>query len=287
MQAVLTVLTTIGWTALATWGAVLLGTGVLHLLPRLGGAGKRVSHSLRSGLPLDLVVGYLVALPPLVATIWAGWAGLAGAVIGQVLGLITWTLLHELRHRRTHGRAQIITALNRIAGPGNNLIGLYWTLWAAPCFILIRLAQYFVWPVLTWTIKLPRYDASRWVSVSRHKFEGLVGHDRIWCLYCDWMTGVWSLGGEMLRNVESFYCPIRFGDAEKCANCSVDFPDINNGWAPYDSDMATVRQTLEREYGPEGEVVPRAWFGHPDRTPTQLTVNGQDVAREETSAARS
>ena len=47
------------------------------------------------------------------------------------------------------------------------------------------------------------------------KVEGLVGHDRIWCLYCDWMTGVWSLGTEMLRNVESFWCPLRFSSDAK------------------------------------------------------------------------
>ena len=37
----------------------------------------------------------------------------------------------------------------------------------------------------------------------------VIGHALIWCLYCDWMTGVWSLGTEMLRNVESFWYPIR------------------------------------------------------------------------------
>ena len=40
------------------------------------------------------------------------------------------------------------------------------------------------------------------------------------------LTGVYSLGAEMLRNVESFWCPIRFYDGKKCDNCKLDFPDI-------------------------------------------------------------
>jgi hypothetical protein len=98
-----------------------------------------------------------------------------------------------------------------------------------------------------------------WVTVSRQKFDGLVGHDLIWCLYCDWMTGVYSLGAEMLRNVESFWCPIRFYDGKKCENCRIDFPDIDR-WVPADGNMKQVTELLLEKYPPESEE-PRAWFG--------------------------
>jgi hypothetical protein len=123
-----------------------------------------------------------------------------------------------------------------------------------------RLGQYLVYPPLTWLVRLPKYNTAEWVNVSRHKFEGLVGHDLIWCLYCDWMTGVWSLGTEMLRNVESFWCPIRFRSDKKCENCTLDFPDLDNGWAPADGTMADVVKAHARPVpGAErGERVVRA-----------------------------
>ena len=73
------------------------------------------------------------------------------------------------------------------------------------------------------------------------------------------MTGVWSLGSEMLRNVESFWCPIRYYEGKKCANCAVDFPDIDHGWVKPDSTMSEVVAKMEEMYG-DGR---REWFGHP------------------------
>jgi len=34
-----------------------------------------------------------------------------------------------------------------------------------------------IYPPLVWLVNLPPYDAVDWVSVSRQKFSGLVGHD--------------------------------------------------------------------------------------------------------------
>ena len=99
--------------------------------------------------------------------------------------------------------------------------------------------------------------------------EGLVGHDLIWCLYCDWMTGVYSLGAEMLRNVESFWCPIRFYDGKKCENCRTDFPDIDGGWTDAHGTMADVEKGMQAMHGGGNH----AWFGHPSRTP--LTIKGR------------
>jgi hypothetical protein len=144
---------------------------------------------------------------------------------------------------------------------------LWVTIIALPGFFLVRLYEYAFYPLLVWLLGFPRYEMGEWVNVSRQKFSGLVGHDLVWCLYCDWMTGVYSLGAEMLRNVESFWCPIRFYDGKKCENCRQDFPDLENGWVPADGTMADVAKLIEEKYGES----PRPWFGHPAR----LTVNGQ------------
>jgi hypothetical protein len=149
-----------------------------------------------------------------------------------------------------------------------------------PLFWLVRVAQYVVYPPITWLVRLPRYNEAEWVNVSRQKFRGLVGHDLIWCLYCDWMTGIWSLGSEMLRNVESFWCPIRFASDKKCANCAIDFPDVVKGWAPAEGTMADVAATLEEHYKRGDAANP--WFGHP----TRLIVEGKRIERGEAAAVR-
>ena len=105
------------------------------------------------------------------------------------------------------------------------------------------------------------------MNVSRQKFSGLVGHDLIWCLYCDWMTGVWSLGSEMLRNVESFWCPIRFHSEKKCENCKIDFPDVDTTWIPASGTMQEVTELLDEKLT-GGE---HSWHGHPAR----LTIEGR------------
>ena len=130
------------------------------------------------------------------------------------------------------------------------------------------MAEVLTYTPLTWIVRLPAYKHGDWVNVSRQKFCGLVGHDLIWCLYCDWMTGVWSLATEMLRNVESFWCPIRFASGKKCENCAIDFPDINNGWVDANGTMADVAATLDKMYSAGGD---HPWFGHPVR----VTVKGK------------
>ena len=143
------------------------------------------------------------------------------------------------------------------------------TLVALPGFWFIRFIEITAyWPLVV-LLGFPKYKQSDWINVSRQKFEGLIGHDLIWCLYCDWMTGVYSLGAEMLRNVESFWCPIRFYDGKKCANCTIDFPDVDNGWVAPGATMTDVLATMEEKYG-DGR---REWFGHPAR----LTVKGRSL----------
>lgn len=273
-----------------TVAALLAGAAALHTIPRFGDGGKRLSRALCAGVPLDGVVTYFTILPLVVGPLLAGWIGLAAAIVGQYAALILWEIAHELRHWKSGNRARILRATNKLVGPVPNLLAVFWTSLAVPVFWFTRLAEHVVYPPLTWLVGLPKYEASQWVNVTRHKFEGLVGHDRIWCLYCDWMTGVWSLGTEMLRNVESFWCPIRFADPAKCANCSIDFPDVANGWVDFEGKTAAdAGRLFEEKYGEtDGRTKPRAWFGHPSRQPTRvggsngdstvrLTVNGRDA----------
>lgn len=265
---------------LITLAAMLFGAGVLHLVPRLGPAGRALSSALCRAPLLDLVITYFTAGPMIAGPIagarlspetpgLGAALGLLAAVLGQIGAVVVWTVLHEAAHPGARRGPRIVHTLNRKVGPVRNHVAVWWTAWAVPVFWIIRVAQYFVYPPLTWLVRLPKYRAEEWINVSRHKFRGLVGHDLIWCLYCDWMTGVWSLAGEMLRNVESFWCPIRFDSTKKCENCSVDYPDIAGGWVAADADMEAVARVLDEKYPGPGGMNP--WFGHPVR----LTVEGK------------
>lgn len=253
---------------------VLLGllmlVAALHLLGRVGWADPFARAPL-----LDVVLAVLIAGPLIAGPVAAGWAGLLAAIAAQVVAVHVWTAAHELAHARRWRGPRIVTTLNRIVGKYRNYAALWVMTPAAPVFLLVRLAEMTIYPLLTRLTNLPRYRDGDWVNISRHKFDGLVGHDRIWCLYCDWMTGVWSLGSEMLRNIESFWCPIRFGAPGKCERAAQDFPDVDGRpggprWVDADGDIADVATLLEKQYAAPG---PNAWFGHPVR----LTVEGKDV----------
>jgi hypothetical protein len=262
----------------ATLTAILFGAGVLHALPKLGTVGARLSHAFCRAPLLDVPITYFTVAPLFVGPIVAGWAGFAGAVAGQVAGVIAWTQLHELFNRKHVRGPRIVKVINKTVGRFRNHAAVWLTAIVTPMFWVVRMAEIFVYPPIVWLVDFPRYKQGDWVNVSRQKFHGLVGHDLIWCLYCDWMTGVWSLGSEMLRNVESFWCPIRFDSSKKCANCVTDFPDVANGWVPAHATMADVAAVLEEKYG-DGQR-PRAWFGHP----TRITVKGREVESPELSS---
>jgi len=244
-----------------TLAALLAGAGLLHLIPRLGRAGRRFSEALCRAPGLDLLVSYFVVLPLIAGPIAARWAGLAGAALGQVAAVLIWIALHEWANRDAVRGPRIVKVLNRLIGRWRNYAALWSMAPVAPLFFLVRVTQLAFYPPLVWLAGLPRYDQGHWVNVSRQKFDGLVGHDLIWCLYCDWMTGLWSLGTEMLRNIESFWCPIRFYNGKKCENCRIDFPDLDEGWVEASGAMAQVTAVLE-EHHANGT---HAWFGHPGR----------------------
>jgi hypothetical protein len=146
-------------------------------------------------------------------------------------------------------------------GPVRNQICLLFQTPAVLVFAQVRLAEIVLYPVVARLGKLPRYRSSEWVNLSRHKYDGLIGYDLLWCWYCDWMTGVWALGSEMLRNIESFWCPIRFRSEIKNQNVAYDFPDVEH-WVPADGTMEDAVRAFEAHYDGSGE---NSWWGHPSR----------------------
>lgn len=248
---------------------LLAGAGLLHLFPRLGQAGRWFSEACCRAPVLDMIICYFTILPLVIGPLINGWSGLLVAILSQLATLLIWQTFHEVVHRDAVRGPRIVKVNNKRHGTIRNITAVYITALATPVFWIVRLAQLIVYPPLVLLVNLPAYNAADWVSVSRQKFHGLVGHDLIWCLYCDWMTGVWSLGSEMLRNVESWGCPIRFSCEKKCENCAVDFPDVNKGWVHASGSMAEVVTRLEQMY-PDARI-PQFWFGHPGRTPANTT----------------
>jgi len=208
---------------------------------------------------LDLVVSYFIWIP-WVAGYWlVGWRGILGALFAQFVFLHAFCALDRVL--RGQGGRTLEGAHAKKLGWVRNEIALLLTVPAVVVFFLVRAAEILFYPPMAWMAKMPRYETAEWINLSRHKFDGLVGHDLVWCWYCDWMTGVWALGSEMLRNVESFWCPIRF--CEDCKNCHVatDFPDVQK-WCAAQGSIEDAVKVFEEQYGDRQE---NSWFGHPDR----------------------
>lgn len=257
-------------TGSATAASLLALAAFLSVLGRLGGVGRALGGACSRTPGLDVIVSAFTWVPWVAAAVAGGWPALAGALCGQVAALFAWVAGHEMAHRQAVRGPRIVKFINRIVGRWRNHAALWVTMIGLPGFLFIRFLEVVCYPMLVLLLDFPKYRQADWVSVSRQKFQGLVGHDLLWCLYCDWMTGVYSLGAEMLRNVESFWCPIRFRDAKKCDNCKLDFPDVAHGWVPATATMSDVEQTLETHYG-DGR---RAWFG----SPTRITVKGEPLS---------
>jgi hypothetical protein len=206
---------------------------------------------------IDWTLGLVTWMPWVVIAYLMTWREVGSYLVGQLLAFHLLCVAHRFYH--INNKVSIIGTLNHIVGFTRNQLGFYTTLLAFPIFIGIRLSQVFLYPVLLHTIGLPKQNTKDWINISRHKIDGLIGYDLISCLYCDWMTGVYSLGAEMLRNVESFWCPLRFYNKKKCDNCSIDFPDIKQ-WVPSDKDVVQVVKVLQEKYEntPHGK---RSWWG--------------------------
>ena len=255
-----------------------IGVVALHAVPSVFDEGRTaaVHRFLEKAPGLDLAITWFTAAPMLLGFLIAHAASrsLVVSALGFTAGWLAmcitsaaWCLWHERQHQEKITSSRIVSLLNAKVGRFRNHAALYATALAVPVFWVIRVAELVVYPLVVLLVRLPSYRHADFVNISRHKFDGLVGHDLIWCLYCDWMTGVWSLGSEMLRNVESFWCPIRFSSPEKCATCAQDFPDVDTSWVAADGTMQQVYDLLDDKLAAGNH----SWHGHPSR----LTIDGE------------
>ena len=218
-----------------------------------------VSEKITRAPMLDFFISLFTWMPWVAGAWLAGWLGIVAALCAQFLALHGFCLSDRLM-RGKKGRT-LTDAQNKLLGPVRNQIALLATTPAVPLFALVRVIEVLVYPAVAWIAKMPTYRHGDWVNLSRHKYDGLIGYDLVWCWYCDWMTGLWALGSEMLRNIESFWCPIRFRDDVKNTNALIDFPDIVK-WAPPDGTMEDAVRAFEEHYDGKGK---NSWWGHPDR----------------------
>ena len=235
---------------------IFFGLGLATIFTRLAYA---ITEKVAQAPVLDFFVSIFTWIPWVVGGLMLSWKGVAAAVIAQLLFLHAFCLVHRaLRGKK--GRT-LTDAQGRILGPFRNQLCLMVQTPAILVFVQVRLAEILIYPPIAWLGKLPTYKSSEWVNLSRHKYDGLIGYDLLWCWYCDWMTGIWSLGSEMLRNIESFWCPIKFESPLKNRNASTDFPDLAQ-WTPFEGTMEDAVRAFEEHY--DGKQ-PNSWWGHPDR----------------------
>jgi len=235
---------------------VFCGLAVAAVLTR---AAFAVSEKIAQAPWLDLFISLFTWFPWVAGFWFSGWIGVAAAIFSQLVFLHAFCLIHRAL-RGKEGRT-LTDAQGRILGPFRNQLCLMVQTPAIIVFVQVRIAEIFLYPPVAWLGRLPTYKSSEWVNLSRHKYDGLIGYDLLWCWYCDWMTGLWALGSEMLRNIESFWCPIQFRDSRKNKNASTDFPDVTK-WAPADGNMEDAVRAFEAHY--DGKQ-PNSWWGHPDR----------------------
>ncbi|MDX1679670.1 MAG: hypothetical protein R3242_02965 [Akkermansiaceae bacterium] len=219
----------------------------------------RITDKILQPPGVDLVIGLYTFIPWIVGYCLWDWSGVLASVLAEVLCLHIFCIADRLvRGRPTR---TIMQANHQLVGVLRNQLGLHATLPAVPLFWAVRLGSFTVYPLVALFAKLPQYKHKEWVTISRQKFEGLIGYDMVWCLYCDWMTGLWSLVTEQLRNVESFWCPIRFHADKKCENCVSSFPDLEE-WTDHRASTNEVVDLLKEKY--EGRES-NSWWGHKER----------------------
>ena len=235
---------------------ILTGLFVAGILCRLA---FHISEKIVRAPFLDLLISIFTWIPWVVGFFLNGWLGALSSLFSQFLGIYVFCFLD--RAIRGKPADTLTAAQGRVLGPLRNHIALLATTPATVAFIAVRLTELLVYPPVAWLAKLPTFKSSDWVNLSRHKYQGLTGPDLLWCWYCDWMTGLWALGSEMLRNIESFWCPIRFRDEAKNRNASTDFPDVEK-WAQADAGIEEAIKVFEEHYDGKRK---NSWFGHPDR----------------------
>lgn len=239
-----------------TLGLIFSALIVAGILTRIAFA---VTEAITKAPWLDLFVSLFTWIPCVVGAWLDGWSGFLAAIVAELLLLHLFCIVH--RAIRGKKGKTLTDAQGRILGPFRNQLCLMVQTPAILVFVQVRLAEILIYPPVAWLGKLPTYRASEWINLSRHKYDGLAGYDLLWCWYCDWMTGIWALGSEMLRNIESFWCPIRFRSDVKNRNISTDFPDVEN-WSPSDGTIEDAVRVFEAHYDGKRK---NSWWGHPER----------------------
>jgi hypothetical protein len=90
---------------------LLAGAGLLHLLPRMGKAGKQLSEACCRVPLLDLIVCYFTVVPLLIGPLVSGWNGVLTALLSQVTMLLIWQWIHEAVHGEARRGPRIIKVL--------------------------------------------------------------------------------------------------------------------------------------------------------------------------------
>jgi hypothetical protein len=152
---------------------------------------------------------------------WAGgFGGLATSAAAQIIALELFDFIH-LRYALRSGirSLEINGAIERKFGKWNNRVCLWLTIPSIPFFLANRFG-FMGYVIFEKLLGFTHFNTADYITVSRQKIKNLIGADLVWCLYCDWMTGGWTLTTEILNEVESFWCPLQFADHGKCEKCA-------------------------------------------------------------------
>src|SRR5687768_9142546 len=140
--------------AAAAAGAVSLYTALLAALLTVSGRiSRRLSDVLSRAPALDVALAAVTWVPWVVAGVLRGWAGVLGAVAGQVVAYFLWVAVHELAHRDAVRGPRIVNVLNRVVGRWRNHAALWATMIGLPAFWHFRFVQIVCYPVLVRLLK--------------------------------------------------------------------------------------------------------------------------------------
>ena len=156
----------------------------------LSRAAFAISERITRAPLLDLFISLFTWAPWVAGYVLGGGPGVLASLVAQFLALHTFCLTDRLV-RGKKGRT-LTDAQNKVLGAARNQVALIATTPAVPLFALVRVIEILVYPVVARLAKLPNYKQGDWVNLSRHKYDGLIGYDLLWCWYCDWMTGLWA-----------------------------------------------------------------------------------------------
>ncbi len=197
---------------------------------------------------------------------WLGaLGGLTAVTFAQMIALELFDFIHcRIAARRGIQSLRINHTIERRFGKFKNRFCLWLTVPSIPLFLYNRFGflGFFIFEKM---LGFSHFKTSDYITVSRQKIQNLVGADLVWCLYCDWMTGGWTLTSEILNEVESFWCPLQFDDRTKCEKCANYFS--TGHWTPPQTTAAEIGKIV-------GLAGATRLIRHPCACPTTETSSG-------------